>query len=51
MIRSSSLGRKITGSLDGYPITVSNILPGAKVGVWQALSTRSGGEYFSVDQY
>jgi prepilin-type processing-associated H-X9-DG protein len=28
-----------------------NILPGAKVGVWQALSTRSGGECVGADQY
>jgi prepilin-type processing-associated H-X9-DG protein len=27
------------------------ILPGAKVGVWQALSTRSGGECVGADQY
>ncbi len=27
------------------------IIPGAKLGVWQALSTRSGGECISADQY
>jgi hypothetical protein len=27
------------------------ILPGAKLGIWQALSTRSGGECISADQY
>jgi prepilin-type N-terminal cleavage/methylation domain-containing protein/prepilin-type processing-associated H-X9-DG protein len=46
-----SLGWKVTGSLDGYPIEVPYILPGAKVGVWQAISTRSGGEVISSEQY
>ncbi len=48
---SSSLGWRITGNLDGYPLEVPYILPGAKVGVWQALSTRSGGECIGADQY
>ena len=27
------------------------IVPGARVGVWQALSTRNGGEVIGADQY
>jgi prepilin-type N-terminal cleavage/methylation domain-containing protein/prepilin-type processing-associated H-X9-DG protein len=39
-------------SLGWNPVTlVPYILPGAKVGVWQALSTRSGGECIGADQY
>jgi prepilin-type N-terminal cleavage/methylation domain-containing protein len=48
---SPSLGWKVTGTLDGYPLEVPYILPGARVGIWQALSTRSGGELISSDQY
>jgi prepilin-type N-terminal cleavage/methylation domain-containing protein/prepilin-type processing-associated H-X9-DG protein len=48
---STSLGWKTTGNLDGFPLEVPYILPGAKVGVWQQLSTRSGGEVISADQY
>ncbi len=33
------------------PEQVPYILPGAKVGLWQALSTRAGGECFSSDEY
>jgi prepilin-type N-terminal cleavage/methylation domain-containing protein/prepilin-type processing-associated H-X9-DG protein len=48
---SFSLGWRITGYLFGYPLEVPYILPGAKVGVWQALSTRGGGEVIGADQY
>jgi prepilin-type N-terminal cleavage/methylation domain-containing protein/prepilin-type processing-associated H-X9-DG protein len=48
---SPSLGWKVSGYLGGFPLEVPYILPGAKVGVWQALSTRSGGECLSADQY
>jgi hypothetical protein len=38
--------------LNWNPTTNSiNIVPGAKVGVWQALSTRSGGETIGADQF
>ena len=33
------------------PEQVPYILPGAKVGVWQALFTRGGGECISGDAY
>jgi prepilin-type N-terminal cleavage/methylation domain-containing protein/prepilin-type processing-associated H-X9-DG protein len=33
------------------PMQVPYILPGAKVGVWQALSTRAGGEVIGGDAY
>jgi prepilin-type N-terminal cleavage/methylation domain-containing protein/prepilin-type processing-associated H-X9-DG protein len=48
---SPSLGWRVSGNLDGYPLEVPYILPGAKVGIWQALSTRSGGECIGADQY
>jgi prepilin-type N-terminal cleavage/methylation domain-containing protein/prepilin-type processing-associated H-X9-DG protein len=39
-------------SLGWNPVTlVPYILPGARVGVWQALSTRAGGEVSSADAY
>lgn len=46
-----SLGWNVTGYLASYPILVPYIVPGAYVGVWQALSTRSGGEVVSADAY
>ncbi len=46
-----SLGWKITGYDGPYPLVVPYILPGAYVGVWQALSTRGGGEVISADAY
>jgi prepilin-type N-terminal cleavage/methylation domain-containing protein/prepilin-type processing-associated H-X9-DG protein len=48
---SPSLGWKVSGYLGAFPLEVPYILPGAKVGVWQALSTRSGGECIGADQY
>jgi prepilin-type N-terminal cleavage/methylation domain-containing protein/prepilin-type processing-associated H-X9-DG protein len=48
---SPSLGWKVTGYLDSFPLLVPYILPGAKVGVWQALSTRGDGECIGADQY
>ncbi len=39
-------------SLGWNPVTqVPYILPGARVGVWQALLTRSGGECITADLY
>jgi prepilin-type N-terminal cleavage/methylation domain-containing protein/prepilin-type processing-associated H-X9-DG protein len=48
---SPSLGWKLQGYLDSFPLAVPYIVPGAKVGVWQALSTRSGGECIGGDQF
>jgi prepilin-type processing-associated H-X9-DG protein len=52
---STSLGSsRVVGIYVGHStlqVSVPYILPGAKVGVWQALSTRSGGECIGADQY
>jgi prepilin-type N-terminal cleavage/methylation domain-containing protein/prepilin-type processing-associated H-X9-DG protein len=38
-------------TLPGYNATIFAIAPGSKVGVWQQLSTRAGGEVISADSY
>jgi prepilin-type N-terminal cleavage/methylation domain-containing protein/prepilin-type processing-associated H-X9-DG protein len=55
MLSSPSLGwtpiAYIPYGNSAIPIQVPYILPGAQVGVWQALSTRSNGECISGDAY
>jgi prepilin-type N-terminal cleavage/methylation domain-containing protein/prepilin-type processing-associated H-X9-DG protein len=41
----------LASNLQLQVLYVPYILPGAKVGVWQALSTRAGGECISADAY
>jgi prepilin-type N-terminal cleavage/methylation domain-containing protein/prepilin-type processing-associated H-X9-DG protein len=48
---SPCLGWKVTGQIGPYPLVVPCILPGARLGVWQALSTRGSGEVISGDSY
>ena len=48
---SPATGLPLGVTLANPAISVYTVAPGTKIGVWQAISTRNGGEVISADQY
>jgi hypothetical protein len=48
---SSATGLPPGVTLPNPALSIYAFAPGTKVGVWQAISTRNGGEVVSADQY